>query len=426
MIKELFFSAQKPIVFLIYILPLALLTGPFLGDFILFLISTYFLLITLKYKLWNLYKNYFFYGFLVFYILLILSSSLSNDPLFSFEHSLFYFRYLFFTFGVIYLIQSKSFSIHYFTIILVSLSTVVIIDSYMQFFTGYNLLGKLNNNSHEISTIFGRDVLAYYLVRLAPLTLAFLIADSKFFPKPFIVSIFILFNSIIIIFLTGDRSEFFMSVICYLIIIMNISFFKKIKLYFLLFISLTLLIIFSSSSTLNNRYSVDIYENIKKLGPERNLVISFHHDAMFRSSIKMFLDKPILGHGSKMFRKLCSDDKYVINYDYRNDNHDHSCSTHPHNIYMELLAQQGALGFLIVFSIFIYLTLMLLKNTYLANSRKTNNGSTINDSQLCLLSIIFINLFPFNATMGFFSNWSSIFLFFPVAIYLSGVFDEKK
>ena len=224
--------------------------------------------------------------------------------------------------------------------------------------------------------------------------------------------------------MSGDRSEFFITIIVFILLIINIKYFKEIKLRLAVIIPLILVAIFFLFSSINQKYSTDIYENIKKVGTDRNLIISYHHEAMFKSSIKMFLAKPLLGHGSKMFRQLCNHEDYVVNIEGRDvDISNHSCSTHPHNIYLELLAEQGIIGFLIVFSLFIYFFIKLLMNSYYSLFGIYNK--LISDPQIYLISIMIIYLFPLNVSMSFFNNWSSILFYFTLGIYISGILDEK-
>ena len=81
----------------------------------------------------------------------------------------------------------------------------------------------------------------------------------------------------------------------------------------------------------------------------------------------MFKDKPIVGHGSGLFRFLCEDDKYYFN--------SLSCSTHPHNFYIQLLAENGILGLLIpLFYLFI------IKFFYTALSKELQKENLISIS----------------------------------------------
>ena len=67
----------------------------------------------------------------------------------------------------------------------------------------------------------------------------------------------------------------------------------------------------------------------------------------------MFLDKPIFSNGPNSFRILCSLDKYDVN--------GNACSTHPHNLYIQLLAETGIFGFYLFLVCFSY----VLKNLIL-------------------------------------------------------------
>ena len=93
LLKKNFF--KNIIVFLVLSIYPLLITGPFLPD--LFLVISSLLLITLFVyeKNYTFFYNKYMYGFYLFYITLLLSSSLSDHVLLSFESSLFYFRFFF-------------------------------------------------------------------------------------------------------------------------------------------------------------------------------------------------------------------------------------------------------------------------------------------------------------------------------------------
>ena len=77
---------------LIYLLPFALITGPFLPDLIVVLCSIFFLVDTFRLKLFNYYNNNFFKLFLTFLLLINLSSFFS-DNIISFKYSISYLRF---------------------------------------------------------------------------------------------------------------------------------------------------------------------------------------------------------------------------------------------------------------------------------------------------------------------------------------------
>ena len=130
----------------------------------------------------------------------------------------------------------------------------------------------------------------------------------------------------------------------------------------------------------------------------------------------MFLNNPIFGVGPNNFRKLCDKEKYNIN--------ELTCSTHPHNFYIQLLAETGLIGllFLLIFySFFIKKFLNYFKNYRLFKDN-------LNFSQLFIISNILINFFPFLPTFNFYNNWINAINFLSIGffIYLQRKIDYEK
>ena len=57
-----------------------------------------------------------------------------------------------------------------------------------------------------------------------------------------------------------------------------------------------------------------------------------------------------------MFRIIYKDQKYKINK--------HGCSTHPHNYYIQVLTENGLIGFSFVLILFIYINYILIREFY--------------------------------------------------------------
>ena len=70
----------------------------------------------------------------------------------------------------------------------------------------------------------------------------------------------------------------------------------------------------------------------------------------------MFKDNILIGVGPKNFREVCKKREYNFS--------EKTCSTHPHNTYVQLLSETGIVGFLFIFFIFLNISYYLIKTLY--------------------------------------------------------------
>tara|TARA_B100000700_G_C14961550_1_gene816733 strand:- start:849 stop:1337 length:489 start_codon:yes stop_codon:yes gene_type:complete len=139
------------------------------------------------------------------------------------------------------------------------------------------------------------------------------------------------------------------------------------------------------------------------------------HESYIKTAINMFKDKPIFGHGPKMFRIICNDQKYAVGL--------HPCNTHPHNFYVQLLAETGFIGFmflLVLFAYVIYCSIKQLKTIIYGQKRY------LSDYQVCLLASILITVWPFSPNGNFFNNWLAICYILPVGFYLHSIYGVNR
>tara|TARA_B100001996_G_C18357714_1_gene476542 strand:+ start:58 stop:606 length:549 start_codon:yes stop_codon:yes gene_type:complete len=170
-----------------------------------------------------------------------------------------------------------------------------------------------------------------------------------------------------------------------------------------------------SSSNIKER-SIDLTLNQMNVGSESGDLnyLSQQHENHILSSWKIFLDNPIIGSGPNTFRKICHIDDYNIN--------SYACSTHPHNLYLQLLAETGIVGFFFLFISLLYSIKFFTYHFIFLYIYKKEN---LSDFQVCLMISFILTLFPFLPTLNFFNNWNNILYYLPVGFYLFSIYSKS-
>src|SRR6056300_1540915 len=321
-----------------------LIWGPFFPDLIVSLSSIIFLFYMIKNKDFYYFNHKPFIIFIIFCLYCIFITLLrAEDKLLSFQSSLFYFRIGLFSCLVWYLIDQDKNILKYFYYSLILCFCVLVIDGYFKFFSGSNILGYKYSDG-RISSLFGDElIMGSFLSRLFPLLFAlFLIKEKSKYEIYYIGILFILVD--ILIYISGERASFFFLNLSTIFIIILIKEYQKFRLITFL-VALALIVgLTLSSDKLSNRM---IKGPAKSMGLVKDAqsknIFTPSHDSLIRTAFNMFKDKPIFGHGTKMFREICRDGKYQTGIK--------PCDTHPHNFYAQLLAETGLVGFLFLFSV---------------------------------------------------------------------------
>ena len=139
------------------------------------------------------------------------------------------------------------------------------------------------------------------------------------------------------------------------------------------------------------------------------ILFSYGHQSHFKSAILMVKKNLLTGVGPRNYRVECLKKDYEHIGKYR-------CNTHPHNIYLEVFAETGIVGFSIILFVFFYIVYYLFKLHFWQHKHEKIG--------LFFFSmVIFLNLFPFTTTGSFFNNWISFLYFFPIGFFL---FEKNK
>jgi O-antigen ligase len=392
-----------------------LIWGPFFPDLIVSISSLFFLFYMLKNNNFYYFNHKIFIIFLLFCIVATVCSLEAEDISLSIKSSFFYFRIGIFSCLIWYLINKDKSILSYFYYALILCYSALVIDGYYQYFNGENILGfKLSGV--RVSSFFGDElIMGSYLSRLFPLLFAlFLVKKKKKFEIYFIGFLFILVD--ILIYMSAERTAFFFLNLSTIFIIILIKKYQKFRLVTFIIAIISIVGLSLNSSNLADRMLFAPAEDMGLIKSSAEpTIFTPIHDSHYRTAYNMFKDKPILGHGPKMFRVLCKNIKYAEG--------SHSCSTHPHNFYIQLLAETGILGFIFLFISFCYVLYAAIRQF---KSIIFKQKRFLTDYQVCLLAGLLITVWPFSPNGNFFNNWLIVVYSLPVGFFLQSIYYKKK
>ncbi len=401
---------------ILYVLiPSLLITGPFLPDLMVVVISLLFLYKVILNKKFLIFNNNFFFLFILFYLILLTSSFFSEYSDYSFKRSVPYLRFGFFSLAVFMLLTYNEKIIKYLTLIFLLILSGLFIDSIFEFIFNKNILGwKKIDNNFRITSFFGDDeVLGSYVARFFPFVISLILFSKqqfKFKINNLILS-FSIIISFIITFISGERTALAIIIMSIFLMLFSCKDLRKI-----ISASLILIIFFSSiililKPKLKERFYDQVISQMGISKSEESIkIFSKTYEGHYIIAFNMFKEKPLIGHGVKSFRKYCSEPENFL--------YEHACTTHPHNIYMQLLAETGIFGFALVFLVFIFSLIKIIKLTI--NSFYSQKD-LLYQSRILVYVFFFVNLFPFLPSGNLFNNWLSTIYFMPVGylIYLN-------
>lgn len=320
----------------------------------------------------------------------------------------------------------------------------IIFDSLIQFFFGTNLFGQ-EIHKYRVSSIFGEElILGSFLLQTLPLTF-FLFSIFKIEIKRKQINLVIFYSLYLItIYIASGRTPFFLTILFAITMVLFDNNFRKI-----IIKSLSILIIFIiceahfefGKSRLFHKVFVITFIQVtdynyhpgnklnesdsrkKEINLEKKIltskltfknkvkeffeslvVFSNDHQNHYVLAMKLFKEKPILGHGPKGFRNYCRS----VNYDSPTG----ICSTHPHNYFFQILSELGLLGLsFFLFGLF-FIIVKFIKSKYY----RTEN-LIISSFRIISLGLLVL-LFPLVPTGNFFNNWISIINYYYIGIYI--------
>lgn len=419
--KSLFKDKSIPFDILIFsillsLIPIVLITGPALPDIFLSLIAFYFLVKSILKKKWKYYQNPIFYGFILFCLYGIIRSIFSDMPIESLTNggSVFYFRYIFFALGVWYLLDSNRhlskciLNISFFCIM------VVCIDALYQYFFELNIFGNKKHSDNRLTGLFGDEpIVGRYVAYISTFTFALIYQNFSNQRNIMIMSIAFLVTSEVVVFLSGERAPLFYLILFSTFIIFFNPHYKNFKILSLFFSLIIVICITFFNSNAKTRI-IDL--TIKQVSQTKLpfLPYSDHHEEHYISALKMFNESKYFGVGTNLFRFKCNNSEYK----YKKN----SCNTHPHNFYIQILAELGIVGFLFILTFFLYLFSLILNKLF--HLKKYYQTKQLSLEFLTYPIILVVYWWPLIPHMSFYNNWNNVMMMLPLGFLMKHLYGN--
>jgi len=374
---------------LLALLPALLLFWRGGADAVASIIGVSFLAVVIARRQWVLATHPILASLLAIWLLLnLLVSPLAVDSAASFSRSVAWLRFaLLFAAVVTWLIQSRSDLklVAYFWGAAIAFS---ILDGLVQLLRGVSLTGNPMYGMVRVTGPLDRPNIGMFVARIGfPLLAAApLLLGSR------VRTVYILAPATAIglafILLTGERSAALLAVAGLLTAALgSIMIFPRYRLH-----GLALIVLAGGVGTVVAMSSERIWGRITDLGTVLKHFSESHYAELFSIGIDVWRTYPVFGAGMKNFEASC----WAISASKVSD----GCPSHPHNPYIEWLAETGAVGLAgyLVFRILLVVAAWPL----------LRSGNVARLTALLVAGCFVVLLFPLIATQSAFSNWPAL------------------
>ena len=378
---------------LLIFLPISLLIGSAVINFIVILFDIFFLTEIIKKRERHIFKEKHIYILFIIWFYLIINSFIGIDFENSIIRSVGFIRFIILTIGINYYFRKFY---NYFVNNIIGvwsiLFIIITIDLIFETIVGFNLIGNVSPDRGRLSSFLGEELkIGNYYFGFILITLSYILIKFKNNYILFIFSIIFMIVALLI----GERSNFLKM----LFIIPFFLFFFQNKYYLkkILVILISLTFIFSiiySNQNYKTRFWEMLFQPLIQSNPIETLKKQ-PYGAHYDTALKIFVDNKFFGVGLKNFRNKSGDEKY------KNEEFIFTRSrqsTHPHQIHFEILSETGLIGYFL-FSLFFYFSISNFIKAYV-NSK--------NLLQLSSLLFIVATLIPLLPSGSFFTTYSAV------------------
>jgi O-antigen ligase len=405
---------DKILTFLIIFLPIGLLISSGVSETTQILIAIIFIIVSFANKKFYWLKNKYCLLLIFLWISLFINQLFSENFFLSAIRNIFFFKHIIFVFAVIYILK-KTNNLNLILTAYLIISGIVALDIFFEFYSKKNILGFTSYDPSRIASFLRQELkIGHFMLAFSFLSISYYF--EKYSSKSAnykIFGYFLLVIFFISLLLTGERANSLRGIFIMILFIIfsEKNIFKYKKIFFALIIIISFCTYFFSQN-IKNRFDA-ILLPLKNIGFVETLKET-QHGAHYYTAIKIFQKYPFFGVGNKNFREECSKNEYENN-NYKKTSQ--RCSTHPHQIYFELLSEHGLIGTTVIIGVIFFI---ILKSIKIYQIKKNS---------IHLTSILFISsqFLPFIPSGSFFISWGAtiFWLNFAIIIFYNNKFTTK-
>lgn len=424
---NILFSKKNIINILFGLIPLSFIIGNLLININIILII-FFSIFFYKKKLFKINFSKIDKVITIFFIYLIFLGFISTIYKYFYENlndftvlikSFTFLRFLILYFIIKYLLRNNILNLKYFFFSSSIFVSIIILDVIFQFIFGFNIFGFERLYPRHVTSFFTDEAIAGSYIQRFSLFILFLFPifwNSEKKINIFLISSVIAIATFASIILAGNRMPLLLFLFSVLLIVFFQKNLRKYIVFFLVLLSLIFLCLYNFSPNIKTHYgsfAVKSYRIVNSLVTgnidPKNPGWLFHgHFKEFYAGYETWKLNKFFGHGVKSFKYNCPKTK-VIN-----------CGPHPHNYYLELMADLGIVGLAII----VYLYFYLIWEYY--RKGKNLKLSFLHNNYLNIFFILFfVELFPIKTTGSFFTTGNATYLFLILA-FLSSLLKKDN
>lgn len=289
----------------------------------------------------------------------------------------------------------------------------MLIDTAIQYFAGIELLGREPipaEGSPRLTGPYSSPRIGIMLVWMAIPCMAYWLMQEGGGTRrgrPLLLGAFFSIGTLTVIFMSGERMALLLTGLAFVLAFLMLPISKRIMLGMGAAGAALVALLAATNPGLVDRH----------LGSTQEVVGEFSgslYGQIWESAWEMSTQNPVFGVGLRQFRERCAEAAYgaadALSVEQR-------CNQHPHNIYLEWLAESGVIGlglFVLIFAV--------IARQIVAQYRTLK----LHPLFIGLLITLFIRLWPLASNTSFFTAWSAVPFWLMVGWLLAIIHRHRK